>query len=260
MTHDINETLRQPLIDLLLSAADDKLFLGHANADWTGLAPILEEDIAFSSLAQDDLAHALAWYELVGELSGRSADAVAYGRPAQEYRCARLVTVPDEFDWALALVRQFFCDHFEQIRLGRLVQSAFEPVRTRAARMFAEEALSIGHADQWIIRLARGTSESRERLQTALDRLAPLAPELFEPTPGVALLEQAGYYPRARQADFDLWREAVENVLAAATVSAPFAPLPPNFVGGRNGLHTPEFAAQLDELTEVYRVEPEAAW
>ena len=61
---ELAEHLQTPMINLLLSIADDKLFLGHRNSDWTGIAPILEADIAFSSLAQDDIAHASAMYEL----------------------------------------------------------------------------------------------------------------------------------------------------------------------------------------------------
>ena len=56
----IPDELKQPLVELLLSVADDKFILGHRNADWTGLAPIIEEDIAFSSLTQDEISHAAA--------------------------------------------------------------------------------------------------------------------------------------------------------------------------------------------------------
>ena len=63
--------------DLLLSIADDKLILGHRNSDWTGLGPILEEDIAFSALAQDDIAHALALYEVIAARTDTTADASA---------------------------------------------------------------------------------------------------------------------------------------------------------------------------------------
>ncbi len=74
---NLPQDLKEPFADLLLSVADDKFILGHRNSDWTGLAPILEEDIAFSSLAQDEIAHAKALYELIGGLLGRSADAPA---------------------------------------------------------------------------------------------------------------------------------------------------------------------------------------
>ena len=98
--------LTAPFTDLLLSIADDKLLLGHRNSDWTGLAPILEEDIAFSALAQDEIAHAQAFYEIVGSINGRGADAIAFGRAPEAYRCATLVEPSDAFDWARALVRQ----------------------------------------------------------------------------------------------------------------------------------------------------------
>ena len=36
--------------ELLYKMADDLLVIGHRNSEWTGLGPILEEDIAFSSM------------------------------------------------------------------------------------------------------------------------------------------------------------------------------------------------------------------
>ena len=48
---DLQGRLRDAVIDLLYRLADDDLIIGHRNSEWTGLAPILEEDIAFSSMA-----------------------------------------------------------------------------------------------------------------------------------------------------------------------------------------------------------------
>ncbi len=132
------ENLEAPLVELLLSVADDKLMLGHRNSDWTGLAPILEEDIAFSSLAQDEIAHAQVLYELASGLDGRSSESLAFGRDPIEYRCARIVELPDDFDWAFALCRQFFCDHFDALRLGRMARSSYTPLAHIAARLAAE--------------------------------------------------------------------------------------------------------------------------
>ena len=83
---DLAEHIKPSLAELLLALADDKLVLGHRNSEWTGLGPILEEDIAFSALAQDEIAHAQAVYELVGPLVGKSADELAFGREPAEYR------------------------------------------------------------------------------------------------------------------------------------------------------------------------------
>ena len=102
---DLADAHKKPLVQLLFSIADDKLVLGHRNADWTGLGPILEEDIAFSALAQDDIAHAGAIYGLIADITGGDADHLAYGRTANTYRCCDLVELNDEFDWAVAVVR-----------------------------------------------------------------------------------------------------------------------------------------------------------
>lgn len=258
--HELPAALRTPLCELLLSVADDKLIIGHRNADWTGLAPILEEDIAFSSLAQDDLAHAMALYELIGTLKGQPADPIAYGRKLCDYRCCRLVELHDEFDWAVAIARQFLCDHFEQLRLSRLSQSNYRPLRDLAVRMLAEERLAIGHADQWIIRLGKAPEDARARVQRALDKLAPLTAGLFEPTAGLADLEATGIYPPLPGDMHTRWADAVSNVVDAATLR--FAPPPPAAAGsdGRSGNHLPEFATLHEEMTEVFRVEPDAAW
>lgn len=252
--------LKEPLVALLLAVADDKFILGHRNAEWTGLGPILEEDIAFSALAQDDLAHASALYELVAHLTGQRPDAVAYGRRPEEYRCAQIVELHDEFDWAVAIVRQFFCDHFEMLRLARLAGSSFAPLAALAARMMAEEKLSIGHADSWLVRLGGSTQDARQRIQHAIDRVAPLAPQLFEPTPGQAALEQAGVYPLSATPMYESWAAALANVLGDSGLTLRLTPLPPGFTGGRSGRHSAAFPELLAELTEVYRVEPEALW
>ena len=48
---ELNETQTAAAKDLIFRMADDELILGHRNSEWTALGPILEEDIAFSSMA-----------------------------------------------------------------------------------------------------------------------------------------------------------------------------------------------------------------
>ena len=59
--------------NLLLALADDELILGWRDSEWTGIAPVLEEDVAFSSIAQNEIGHARAVYELLAD----DADALA---------------------------------------------------------------------------------------------------------------------------------------------------------------------------------------
>lgn len=259
-TMNIERHHTAPLTNLLLALADDKLMLGHRNSDWTGLGPILEEDIAFSALAQDEIAHAQAIYQFISEFAGRDENELAFGRTPEAYLCARIVEPPDEFDWAVAIVRQFLCDHFDLLRLRRLAKSAHKPLADLAARIADEEQVHVEHADSWMRRLGAGTPESRERVQKALDQLAPLAGSLFEPVEAQDVLERDGLYPPEPDDPFTTWRSAVSAVLDEADLKAEFARPSVDLKGGRRGVHTPVFSELLDEMCEVYRIEPGAAW
>jgi ring-1,2-phenylacetyl-CoA epoxidase subunit PaaC len=235
----IPENLKFPVTELLMGLADDKFILGHREADWTGLGPILEEDIAFSAISQEEIAHAAALYEFIAPLHSTDADRLAFGRMADYFRCAQLVELSDDFDWALAIARQFYCDHFDQLRLERLSRSGLAPLAPLAARLLAEERCHVEHVDTWVRHLGTGTADSHDRLQRALNTLAPQAAMLFEQPPGVTKLEAEGVYPPATDM-FGTWVT--------------------DLIGGRRGRHTPGFEGLLAELSEVYRLEPDAAW
>lgn len=249
-----------PLTNLLLALADDKLLLGHRNSDWTGLAPILEEDIAFSALAQDEIAHAQAIYRFLSEITGKDENALAFGRAPEEYLCATIVELPDEFDWAVAIVRRFFCDHFDLLRLTRLARSSHKPLADLAQRIADEELVHVQHANEWIKRLGRGSEEARGRVQAALDKLAPLSASLFEPVDGQELLEESKIYLLLDQPMHQLYSRSVQDVLNAATLQAKLPQPDAAIKGGRRGNHTDAFTEMLDEMCEVYRIAPDAQW
>src|SRR5207247_6905394 len=79
-----------PRLMLLLALADDELILGHRHSEWTGWAPHIEEDLAFSSIAQDEMAHARLLYALAREsgLADGDESDLALGRSPGEYRNA----------------------------------------------------------------------------------------------------------------------------------------------------------------------------
>jgi ring-1,2-phenylacetyl-CoA epoxidase subunit PaaC len=251
---------KRALAELLLTVADDKFILGHRNADWTGLAPILEEDIAYSSMAQDEIAHASAFYDMAANLLGTTANRLAYGRQAAEYRSAEITELSDEFDWAVALARSFYCDHFDRLRLGRLAKSSYRPLAQLAGRLTAEEQIHVDHVDSWLRRLGRGTEESRTRMEGALTRLAEPAVTLFETNDAILETETGSYYPGDEPSMFEEWSRELTNVAAQSGIRLSVKPPKAGMTGGRKGKHSSGFNALLDELTEVYRIEPEAAW
>ena len=143
---DINAQTRQAITELLLKMADDALIIGHRNSEWTGLGPMLEEDIAFSSMAQDKLGHALGLYTLLHEhFNMPDVDTLALKRKAEDRKCCQLVELPiGGYDFSL--VRQFLFDHAEMLRYQYLQQSSFEPLAQFAAKVRGEIKYHILHS------------------------------------------------------------------------------------------------------------------
>jgi ring-1,2-phenylacetyl-CoA epoxidase subunit PaaC len=97
---------RDALAELLLTIADDEFVIGFWDSEWTGIAPILEEDVATSSISQDEIGHARALYELLAELTDDDADRIAFGREPDAFRHAALLNHP-RTDWAFSVARRY---------------------------------------------------------------------------------------------------------------------------------------------------------
>ena len=159
--------------DLLLAIADDELFLGWRNSEWTGIAPFLEEDVAFSSIAQNEIGHARALYELAAAELRTTADELAFDRNPDEYRCAPLVQLR-RLEWARTIARHWLYETADEIRLEALKASEDPEIAGIAAKMDREEAYHRMHAEMWVERLL-SSDEGRTRLSEAVDELWPYA-------------------------------------------------------------------------------------
>jgi ring-1,2-phenylacetyl-CoA epoxidase subunit PaaC len=166
--------------DLLLSIADDELILGWRNSEWTGIAPFLEEDVAFSSIAQNEIGHARALYELAAAELHTTADELAFDRSPAEYRSAPLVELR-RLEWARTIARHWLYETADEIRLAALKASEDADIAGLAAKMDREEAYHRMHAEMWIDRLL-ATDESRVRLEEAVDELWPYALGVLDDT------------------------------------------------------------------------------
>ena len=159
--------------DLLLALADDELILGWRNSEWTGIAPFLEEDVAFSSIAQNEIGHARALYELAAAELGTTADQLAFDRKPEEYRSAPLVELR-RLEWARTIARHWLYETADEIRLAALKASDDQEIAGLAAKIDREEAYHRMHAEMWIDRLL-STDEGHTRLDEAVDELWPYA-------------------------------------------------------------------------------------
>lgn len=240
---------------LLLSMADDELILGHRNSEWTGHAPILEEDIAFANIAIDELGHARLWYELYGERTGATADELAFFRDPAGFRNARLVELP-RGDWAFSMLRQYLFDAYELVRADQLLQSGYRPLAETAAKIRQEERYHYRHSESWVRRLGLGTAESHARTQTALNSLWPGVEQLFQPLSEEQDALLAGIYPPVGELQA-AWKAIVLPFLADAGLQLPDVDGAPQ--EGRD-VHTPHLTTLLEEMQEVARMNPGATW
>jgi ring-1,2-phenylacetyl-CoA epoxidase subunit PaaC len=232
----------------VLALADDKLMLGHVQSDWTGLGPILEEDIAASAMAQDDLSHALVLYEFLQKSDAPDdADELAFGRDVADYRCCDLMTLPDDFDWAVATSRRFLFAHFAAILLHDFAAGNDGELADRATRLQGEQAIQTTHLNAWMVRLGTGGGDAHTRMQCALNTLAPHAGMLFEDI-------------EDRDDRFARWQAAIAPSLAEAGLSCNVELPDASVQGGRRGQHAPHFIEQHAEMTQVRAAEPGAAW
>lgn len=244
------------LSDLLLRLADDELVIGHRNSEWTGLGPILEADIAFSSMAQDEIGHAQAYYQLLADLGHPPPDRMAFLREAAEFRCASLVSLP-RGDWAFSVVRQFLYDAAEHVRIEALSTSSHAPLAALARKISGEEKYHLLHGRTWMMKLGSATEESHRRMQAAVDELVPHALGLFEPTPQDAAIVRLGIQPPESLLAAE-WRRAVEPVVREAGLTMPRDPAPA--YGGRTGRHPPALAELVTAMQKVFRMDPNAQW
>ena len=166
----------------LLSLADDELILGWRDSEWTGIAPLLEEDVAFSSIAQTEIGHARALYELAAGDLGTTADELAFDRKPEEYRCSRLVELRLP-EWERTIARHVLYEQADAERLARLKASDDAEVAGLAAKIDREEAYHRLHAEMWHERL-----KDEPRYVEALEELQPLVGRRDGHTPELTTL------------------------------------------------------------------------
>jgi ring-1,2-phenylacetyl-CoA epoxidase subunit PaaC len=211
-------------VQSLLELADDELVVGWRDSEWTGIAPTLEEDVAFSSIAQNEIGHARAAYELAAAELGTDADALAFDRGPDQYRCAPLVELR-LLDWAHTIARRWLYEQADRIRIEALVRSDDADVAGLAAKIDREEAYHRIHAELWADRL-----RDEPRFRDAVDELWPYALGVLPPDQRPLL---------------------GERLERASDESSP---------AHERGAHTDELAELWDEMTSVRRSVPGAQW
>jgi ring-1,2-phenylacetyl-CoA epoxidase subunit PaaC len=168
--------------ELLLGLADDELVIGWRDSEWTGIAPLLEEDVAFSSIAQNEIGHARAVYQLLSD----NPDALAFDRTPEEYRCAPLVELR-LLDWAHTIARRWLYEVADELRIAALMADDDPAIAGLAAKINREEAYHRMHAELWRERLA-----DTPQFRAAVEELWPYALGVLPAGQRGALAARAG--------------------------------------------------------------------
>ncbi len=246
------------LKELIYKMADDLLILGHRNSEWTGFGPLLEEDIAFSSMAQDKVGQSWQLYKILNTLGENDPDTVAFMRNSEQFHNSQFCELPNgEYDFSL--IRHFLFDTADLIRYQMLSNSAYTDLANLAKKVKGETKYHSMHAKIWIKQLGSATTESIRRLQQSLDYALPYALGMFETSPFEQENIDSGVFA-GEEALMEAWKAEVEKVISETQLLLPDWSTITPVVGGRKGVHTEYLQPLLDEMSEVFKVDPTADW
>jgi ring-1,2-phenylacetyl-CoA epoxidase subunit PaaC len=238
------------VLSFALSLGDDALIAAQRLAEWSTQAPEMEEDIALSNIALDQLGAARLLLSYAGELegAGRDEDALAYLRDDREFRNCLLVELPNG-DFAVTMAKLLVLAAYQVPLYTALAGCPDERLAAIGGKARKESAYHLDHAALWVRRLGDGTEESHRRMQAGVDEIWPYADELFTTWP------DAPVDPATLRSEFD---DTVTAVLADATLAVPEVAWTP--AGGRDGVHTEHLSYLLAEMQVLHRAHPGARW
>ena len=258
-----------PQLPLVLHLADNALVLGQRNAEWCGHAPVLEEDIALANHSLDLIGQARLLYQHAAHLmgDGHTEDSLAYFRDASAFRNFTLLELPhhgplaarggSDRDFATTLVRNFLYTAWALGMWTRLTLGSDLQLAAIAAKAIKESHYHWQHAQDWVIRLGDGTSESHQRAQAAVDHLLPYTQEFWAPLAHDESALHIGVSLQDTQFHNE-WNLQVDTVLTQAGLTRA---ADGGFVStGNHGIHSEHFSYLLSELQSLARAHPQAVW
>jgi len=244
----------------LMRIGDSCLIHAQRLAEWSGHAPILEEDIALTNLALDLVGQARALLTHVGGQAGFDEDQLAFLRNERDFLNFTLVELPGRKvgrDFADAIVRNFLLSAWMNVLWARLEQSSDAEIAAIAGKAVKESRYHVAHAADWVVRLGDGSEESARRMRQAVARLWPYAAELFETDAVDTAAAETGLGPM-RVALKAEWDAIVAPVFAEAGLEIP--PTGAFRSTGSRGIHSEHMGYLLAEMQVLQRSFPGGQW
>lgn len=263
------EDNRRVLVELLYQLADDNFIHAHRGSEWLGLAPHIEEDVAFSSINQDTMGHAVMYYRLLEELGEGKMDDISHLREPSEYRNAIVLeekngpgeyTETPDYDWAFTVVRHLFYDTAKKIRLDSMKQSSYKPLAITARKIVTEQYYHLLHWQLWFKQLMQSTDEARVKMEAAIERIWDDFGGVLTLGPNGDQMSAAGLI-EGEELLTKRWMSKMEELFSEVEMAIP-AKAPGMARGnGRKGEHTDDLPHAINTLSEVYKSDEDAvAW
>lgn len=234
------------------------MILGHRLSELCGHGPSLETDIALTNISLDLFGQVRNYFQYAAEIKGADTteNSIAFLRLEYEYRNVWLVEMPNT-DFAYVIARQFLFDAYHLPLLEQLVKSKDETIAAIAAKSIKECRYHVRFSSTWVKRLGDGTTESHQKMQTAMDYLFPFTAELFQETELEKEMKDLGIGADLSlvKKDFDI---RVKEVLNEASIKLTTSPA--KQLKGKHGVHSEQMGHMLAELQFMQRTYPNMQW
>ncbi|MEM7104311.1 MAG: 1,2-phenylacetyl-CoA epoxidase subunit PaaC [Bacteroidota bacterium] len=251
-------TTQEALFRYTLQIGDNALILGHRLGEWCGHGPILEQDIALTNIALDQVGQARSILAYAGKLEGkgRSEDDLAYLREERNFYNLLITELPNG-NFADTIARQFFFDAFNFYFLTALKNSKDETLAAIAEKSLKEVTYHLRYSSEWVIRLGDGTEESHQKMQKAVDDIWNFTGEMLLMNEVDKMMAAEGIGVNLDEIK-SLWDDKVDEVLSRATLQKPESTWTQK--GGKQGVHTEHMGFILAEMQYLPRAYPGAEW
>ena len=250
--------MQNNLVQYIYGIADNSLILGQRLGELCGHGPSLETDIAMTNISLDLFGQTRSYYQYAAQLLGDNAteDTIAFLRKEKEYKNVLLVEQPNT-DFAYSITKQFLFDIFHLALLEELQHSKDETLVAIAKKSIKEVSYHARFSSDWIIRLGDGTTESHDRIQTAINDLWKFTDELFHQTDSdkAMVAENIGVDVTKLKAPY---YHKVSEILKEATLETP--DLMYFQKGGKQGIHSEHMGFLLADLQFMQRTYPNMNW
>jgi ring-1,2-phenylacetyl-CoA epoxidase subunit PaaC len=249
---------KSPAVQYVLRIADTCLILAQRLGEWTGHAPVLEEDIALANIALDLVGQARALLTHAARLdgAGHDEDQLAFLREERDFVNPTLVELP-RGDFAFTVLRNFVVSTYLKLLWQALAGSKDAELQAIAGKAVKEARYHQQHAADWVVRLGDGTDESAQRMRAAIDTLWPYTAELFADDAVDEAAAAAGLGPKSSTLR-EAWAAEMNEVLGEARL-----PLPddvPFVSDGKRGRHSEHMGFILAEMQHLQRAYPGGVW